>query len=109
MSELDHLAGAFCAEIATKKDLPGTAARLGTWLIGAYIHTAEYPLELSINEIVVGFTRKGRTVVGTGANHCTILSAIGMLESRGLLTRTPGSIRAGGYIAYTYTIEVNQT
>lgn len=95
---------AFCTAITQDVDLAYPAIRVGTWIASAALASGEYPIELTLNEIINGCTRNGVELNGTGGNFATIRNGLGQLATQGYLQAEEGRKKQGGYCTYHYTL-----
>lgn len=86
-----------CVAVAEHCDMPNSAARIASWIVGAAEKTGGLPLEVSVGEIQAGFVRGTTGVDGTGCHHNTISAALGWLQEHGILTVSPGRYLSGGH------------
>lgn len=95
----------FSRLVATTPDITNATARLGLWFIGSALVTGEYPLELSLRDFSIGFSRSHIVVPGTGCRIETVKSALKRLEDEGFLKSREGKYSGFGHHSRVYWME----
>jgi hypothetical protein len=93
-----------CTAIVQDIDLAYPAIRVGTWIAGAALASGEYPIELTLTEIVNGSKRNGIVLRGTGGNFSTIRTGLQQLLEQGYLRAKQGRKKQGGFSTHYYTL-----
>ena len=98
----------FCRMVSNTPDITNATARIGAWFIGAANQTGGFPLELSLAQIRLGFTKGGVHIPGTGSRNETLRASIDYLEKKGFMSSEEGRPQTGGFSSRKYSMHTTR-